>query len=64
MDARHFKAPHLRHTDIWEQAEELRQRLPPLATLPVPVLDLTEFDWGLELVPNANLRRAGDPTPP
>jgi hypothetical protein len=60
MDARHFKAPYLRRTDIWKQADELRQRLLPQATLPVPVLDLAEFDLGLELVPKANLRRAGD----
>ena len=60
MDARHFKAPYLRRTDIWKQADELRQRLLPQATLPVPVLDLAEFDLGLELVPKANLCRAGD----
>ena len=60
MDARHFKAPYLRRTDIWKQADELRQRLLPQATLPVPVLDLAEFDLKLELVPKANLRRAGD----
>lgn len=55
MDARHFKAPYLRRSDIWKQADELRQRLLPQATLPVP-----EFDLGLELVPKADLRRAGD----
>ena len=60
MDARHFKAPYLRRTDIWKQADELRLRLLPRATLPVPVLDLAEFDFKLELVPKANLRRAGD----
>jgi len=60
MDAQRFKAPYLRRTDIWRQADELRQRLLPQGTLPVPVLDLVEFDLGLELVPKASLRRAGD----
>jgi len=60
MDAQHFKAPYLRRTDIWKQADELRERLLPQATLPVPVLDLAEFDLELELVPKTNLRRAGD----
>ena len=53
MDARLFKAPYLGRTDIWKQADELRQRLLPQATLPVPVLDLAEFDLKLELVPKA-----------
>ena len=60
MDAQHFKAPYLRRPDIWKQADELRERLLPQGTLPVPVLDLAEFDLGLELDPRANLRRAGD----
>jgi hypothetical protein len=60
MDAQHFKAPFLRRTDIWKQADELRERLLPHGTLPVPVLDLAEFDLGLELYPKADLRRAGD----
>lgn len=60
MDARHFKAPYLRRTGIWKVADELRQRLLPQNTLPLPVLDLAEFDLGLELHPKANLRRAGD----
>jgi hypothetical protein len=32
MDAQHFKAPYLRRTDIWKQADELR---PHLRRLPV-----------------------------
>jgi hypothetical protein len=60
MDAQHFKAPFLKRTDIWQQADRLRDRLLPQDKLPVPVLDLAEFDLGLELVPKANLRRAGD----
>ena len=48
MDAWHFKAAHFRRTDIWRQADELRQRLLPQNTLPVPVLDLAEFDLGLD----------------
>lgn len=60
MDPQHFKAPWLRRSDIWRQADELRQRWWPSDALPVPVLDLAEFDLGLELVPKPNLRRAGD----
>ena len=60
MDAQHFKAPFLKRTDIWQQVDRLRDRLLPRDKLPVPVLDLAEFDLGLELVPKANLRRAGD----
>lgn len=60
MDARHFKTPYLRLVDIWKQADDLRERFLPQGTLPVPVLDLAEFDSGLELDPKANLRRAGD----
>jgi hypothetical protein len=60
MDAQHFKTPYLRRTDIWKQADELRGRFLPQATLPVPALDIAEFDLGLELDPRANLRRAGD----
>lgn len=60
MDYRKFKAPYLRRAQIWEKADALRSRFPSCATLPVPVLDLAEFDLGLELVPKAGLRQAGD----
>ena len=60
MDAQQFKAPYLRRTDIWKQADEMRQKFLPQGTLPVPVLDVAEFDLKLELDPRANLRRAGD----
>jgi hypothetical protein len=60
MEARHFKAPYLRRADVQKQADELRQRLWPQGVLPVPVLELAEFDLGLVLDPKANLRRAGD----
>ena len=60
MDYRKFKAPYLRRAQIWEKADALRSRFPSCARLPVPVLDLAEFDLGLELVPKARLRQAGD----
>lgn len=60
MDPRRFKAPFLRRSQIWEKADELRSRFPSCASLPVPVLDLAEFDLGLELVPKARLKQAGD----
>src|SRR5437879_4656723 len=60
MDPRKFKAPFLRRSHIWEKADELRSRFPSCAKLPVPVLDLAEFDLGLELLPKARLKQAGD----
>jgi hypothetical protein len=63
MDHRKFKAPYLRRAQIWEKADALRSRFPSCARLPVPVLDLAEFDLGLELVPKARLRQAGDIEP-
>lgn len=60
MDPWRFKAPYLRRAKIWDEADGLRARFPSGATLPVPVLDLAEFDLGLELVPKARLRQAGD----
>lgn len=60
MDPRRFKAPFLRRSQIWEKADGLRARFPSCATLPVPVLDLAEFDLGLELVPKARLKQARD----
>lgn len=60
MDPRRFKAPYLRRAHIWEKADELRARFPCGALLPLPVLDLAEFDLGLEIVPKARLKQAGD----
>jgi hypothetical protein len=60
MDYRKFKAPYLRRVQIWEKADALRSRFPSCSKLPVPVFDLAEFDLGLELVPKARLRQAGD----
>src|SRR5437867_4699590 len=60
MDPRWFKAPFLRRSQIWEKADELRSRFPSCAKLPVPVLDLAEFDLGLELLPKARFKQAGD----
>jgi hypothetical protein len=38
----------------------LRPRFSSCAKLPAPVLDLAEFDLGLELFPKAGMRKAGD----
>src|SRR5947209_3421166 len=60
MDPRRFRAPFLRRSQIWEKADELRSRFASCEKLPLPVLDLAEFDLGLELVPKARLKQAGD----
>src|SRR5947209_11707347 len=60
MDPRRFRAPFLRRSQIWEKADELRSRFASCEKLPLPVLDLAEFDLGLELVPKDRLKQAGD----
>jgi hypothetical protein len=60
MQPRDFKAPYLKRAQIWIKADELRSRFSSCAKLPVPVLDLAEFDLGLELFPKAGMRQAGD----
>jgi hypothetical protein len=59
-DPRKFKAPFLGRECIWQTADRLRAAHPAGAFLPVRVLDLVEFDLGLELIPVAGLREELD----
>jgi hypothetical protein len=55
-DPRKFKAPFNPKERIWQEADRLRTAHPAGRSLPVQVLDLAEFDLGLDLVPVDGLR--------
>ena len=55
-DPRRFKAPFIPKERIWQAAEGFRASHPAGHSVPVEVLDLAEFDLGLELIPAEGLR--------
>ena len=55
-----FKAPYNPKERIWQEADRLRAAYPAGRKLPVEVLDLAEFDLGLDLVPVDGLREQLD----
>ncbi|MBX3072271.1 ImmA/IrrE family metallo-endopeptidase [Candidatus Obscuribacterales bacterium] len=55
-----IKAPYLRSETIWQRAEEFRAQYVPSGELPINVLEIVEFDLGLEFVPVKDLRRLAD----
>jgi hypothetical protein len=59
-DPRKFKAPYNPKERIWQEADRLRAAHPAGRELPVKVLDLAEFDLGLDLVPVEGLREQLD----
>jgi hypothetical protein len=59
-DPRHFKAPYNPKERIWQEADRLRAMHRAGRSLPVQVLDLAEFDLGLDLVPAPGLREQLD----
>jgi hypothetical protein len=59
-DPRHFKAPFIPKERIWQEADGLRAARPAGRSLPVRILDLAEFDLGLDLVPVDGLREQLD----
>jgi hypothetical protein len=59
-DPRKFKAPYNPKESIWQEADRLRASHPAGRSLPVKVLDLAEFDLGLELIPVDGLREQLD----
>jgi hypothetical protein len=59
-DPRKFKAPYNPKERIWQEADRLRAAHPAGRSLPVKVLDLAEFDLGLDLVPADGLREQLD----
>jgi hypothetical protein len=59
-DPRKFKAPYHPKERIWQEADRLRAGHPAGRSLPVRVLDLAEFDLGLDLIPADGLREQLD----
>ena len=59
-DPRRFKAPFIPKERIWQEADRLREAHPAGRSLPVKVLDLAEFDLGLDLIPASALREEVD----
>jgi hypothetical protein len=59
-DPRKFKAPYNPKERIWQEADRLRAAHPAGRSLPVKVLDLAEFDLGLDLIPSSGLREQLD----
>lgn len=55
-DPRKFKAPFIPKERIWQAAEKLRAAYAAGRRVPVEVLELAEFDLGLELIPAEGLR--------
>ena len=51
-----FKAPFIPKERIWQETEKLRAAYPAGRAVPVQVLELAEFDLGLELIPAEGLR--------
>ena len=60
IDPRKFKAPFNPKERIWQEADKLRGAHPAGRSLPVQILDLAEFDLGLDLVPVDGLREQLD----
>ncbi len=59
-DPRKFIAPFIPKERIWQEADRLRAAHPTGQVLPVQILDLAEFDLGLDLVPVDGLREQLD----
>jgi hypothetical protein len=59
-DPRRFKAPFIPKERIWQEADRLRETYVSGRTPPVKVLDLAEFDLGLDLIPASGLREEVD----
>lgn len=60
IDPGKFKAPFIPKERIWQEADKLRAAHSAGRSLPVQVLDLAEFDLGLDLVPVDGLREQLD----
>jgi hypothetical protein len=59
-DPHKFKAPFIPKDRIWQEADRLRAAYQAGRELPIQVLDLAEFDLGLDLIPVDGLREQLD----
>ena len=46
MEPESFKAPFIEQQEIWRQADAFRSRVWPTNEIPVPVLEIVEFELG------------------
>jgi IrrE N-terminal-like domain len=60
MDPKRFRAPFIPKDRIWKEADGLRAKFASGAKIPINVLDMAEFDLGLEIVPADGLRERCD----
>ncbi len=60
MDPREFKAPYITIEDIRKAVDDFRKRYWPRDAIPVDILEIVEFELGLEIRTIFNLREAGD----
>jgi len=52
-----FSVPYIPKDQIWDKVEAFRNQYERAQRIPVDILDLTEFDLGLELIPFEGLKR-------
>ena len=60
MTPEQFKAPFLRKEDIWQKAEAFREAVWPSGKIPVDVMEIVEFELGLEFRAVTSLRADDD----
>ena len=60
MDPRLFKAPFLKKGDIWQKADGFRAKVWPSGNIPVDVMEVVEFELGLEFRAVTSLRTDDD----
>ena len=60
MEPESFKAPFIDQQEIWRQADAFRSRVHPSNELPVPVLEIVEFELDLEVRPISRLKEDND----
>jgi hypothetical protein len=60
MEPESFKAPFIEQQEIWRQADAFRSRVWPSSQIPVPVLEIVEFELGLEIRPISRLKEDND----
>lgn len=60
MNPRNFKAPFIPKHAIWQQADAFRSQVWPSGIIPVDIMDIVEFELGLEFRAVTSLRTDDD----